>query len=84
MKDRKTVPSALWLQLSLVVFYLPSIAVLSLVHSDIQSRVSSAYYLTANLQQFQIAIKPNFLMLEDRISETSSEDDNQTTLPLPS
>ena len=44
---RKTASSALWLQLTLVVCYLPFIVVLSLVRSDIQGRLSSAYYLTA-------------------------------------
>lgn len=47
IKDRKTVSSALWLPLSLVARYLPSIVVLSLVRSDIQGRLSSAYYVTA-------------------------------------
>ena len=76
---RKTVSSALWLQLTLVVCYLPPIVVLSMVRSEIQDRLSLFYYPTVP-SLFQLVIEPDSLSLEDQRSETSSEDDNQTNL----
>ena len=45
---RKTASSALWLQLTLVVCYLPFIVVALWAYEEIRNKLSSAFYLTLN------------------------------------
>ena len=69
---RKAASSALWLQLTLVVFYLPYIVVLSFTLSESwfsSPRIS----VCTKFGLFQLVVKPFCLLLEDQRSETSSE-----------
>ena len=78
---RKTASSALWLQLTSVVCYLPYIVVLPFAVRNSRQSVLWFYSRIAiwrNFTLFELVIKPNSLLLEDQRSETSSEGYSKT------
>ena len=76
---RKAVFTALWLQLTLVVCYLPYVILIILfLHAEPSSSVSR-FQLFVRLNFLKLVIKPDSLLFEDRRSETSSEGYNQTS-----
>ena len=74
---RKTVSSALWVQLALVVCYLP--------YDVVQSKDGYCILFpcqggNSNFSLLTFIIKPDFLLLEDQRSETGCEENGETTL----
>ena len=66
---RKTVSSALWLQLALLFCYLPYFLLAPFAFREIEHNPSSAFTIllttTALLNVFQLNFKPSFALLED-------------------
>ena len=66
---RKTVSSALWLQLALLFCYLPYFLLAPFAFREIEHNPSSAFTIllttTALLTVFQLNFKPSFVLLED-------------------
>ena len=82
---KKAVSTAIWLQLTLVACYLPFGVVTALATSGRRSSaVSNAWnYKCSQFGLLKLVIKPDSLLLEDRRSQASSEEHNQTSaLPL--
>ena len=72
---QKTASSALWLQFTLDVCYLPYDAVTPLTSKEIRSELSSAL---SSICLFQLVLKTQFLTTQDQKSKTNSEEYSQS------
>ena len=81
---KKVVSTAIWLQLTLVACYLPSAITFALIAKNgLSSSVYRTWSYFLTLGFLNSSLNPIFLLLEDKRSQTRSEEHNQTsTLPL--